>query len=317
MKPLNTLAFGLLFIGTQTLGQEVVNTPEFKTGRSSGSSMEKKLKKAPKKILLNSFRVSYQILYTDWEATRAGVNIGETSAQLTVGFEGMEEADFQKLTDEAYNSFVSMMTDNGYEILNSSVLEGDKSTKKLSPYIGGEANYGYMDGYITTFPTGFNYYSNDKNKLPLAGYMRKLDAIVIDVNLKIPFMSDSESGASKLASKAVGGISKVVASPALRIEDGYTIDYQYPQAASVLRHPLKNSVGISGVFEQEKFKATSTAQTNTSYNIGHITRVYSTDVNTAKIQVAKGDPEKYKKGVSDAMNLLITTSWKDFQSYTE
>ncbi|MFY0605638.1 MAG: hypothetical protein JXR10_02925 [Cyclobacteriaceae bacterium] len=298
--------------------QEVGQISEFKTGRSAGNSLEKKMKKAPKKVFINSFSVNYQILYTDWEATRAGMNTGKTSAELTVAFEGMDESDFQRLTDDFYDNYVAHLNSLGYETISPESISGHKAFKKnFSLVSGGTANYDIKDGYITTMPSRAKFYLNSKNKSQLSGKMGGIDAVVIDVNLIVPFMEDSESGASKLATKAVGGVSKVVASPNLRISPKSLIVYTDPAVLSVVKAVMTDPVTVGGVFQEEKFKASSAAQTNTSYNLGHVTRVYSNDVNTSKIQVATGDVEKYKKGVSAAMNSLSIAANEHFISYTK
>jgi hypothetical protein len=288
--------------------QTVEGTPEFKTGRAAGNASEGKLKKAPKRFFINTFTVNYQILYNDWEATREGVNIGATSASLTVGFEGMEEKDFQELTDNLYNAYLSKMKSEGFEIVNIGELQGMKQVEKYS-LVSGAANYKEKRGYIATSPSELSYYQDAKGKNLLIARLTKLDAIAADVVINVPFMRDSESGASKLAGKAVGGISKVVASPSLQIDESSKVSYTWPANLSVLITPMKESLTIKGVFdESEKFRAESLSRTNTEYQIGHLTRVYSEDVNTSNIQVAKADPEKYKAGVSKGLQLFLNGS---------
>ncbi|MEQ8472990.1 MAG: hypothetical protein RIC35_17480 [Marinoscillum sp.] len=317
MKKLFTLLFALCIVSFYTIAQEVSEVPEFKTGRAAGNSLENKLKKSPKKILINSFRINYQILYTDWEGTRAGVYTGKTSAELTVAFEGMAEADYQKITDDLYQVYIANFQSLGYEVLSAEVLDGHKAVKKHSLTTGGQASYAIKDGYIATTPTGFQYYADEKSRPALAGKMRGVDAVVVDINIDVPFMIDSESGASKLATKAVGGVSKVVASPSLRIDGGSDITFVDPAFLAVVKAVMKDEITIGGVFKDEKFKASSAAQTNTSYDLGHITRVYSTDVNTSKVQVAEGDPEKYKKGVAEAVNKLLVAANNHLVSFTK
>lgn len=316
MKSLK-LVLILCLASIAVIAQEVGELPEFKSGRAAGNSLEKKLKKSPQKIFINSFSVNYQILYTDWEGTRAGVYTGKTSAELTVAFEGMTESDYQQLTNNLYDSYVNNWKSLGYEIVDASVLDGHKAVKNHQLTEGGQVSYTIKDGYISTSPAGFRYYTDDKSRAPLAGRMRGVDAVVVDVNLNVPFMIDSESGASKLATKAVGGVSKVVASPDLRIAENSDIVFVDPAFLAVVKAAMKDPLTISGVFKDEKFKASSAAQTNTAYDLGHVTRVYSTDVNTSKLQVAQGDPEKYKAGVAEAMARLTVAANEHFMTFTK
>lgn len=317
MKSLKLLLLILMCMTVQLSAQQVVNTPELKTGRAAGGSVESKFKKSPKKIMINAFRVNYQILYTDWEGTRAGVYSGATSAELSVGFEGMEEADFQQLTDQLYADYLADLKSKGYEIVTMDVLSGHKAVNKHNLMTGGTADYNRKDGFISTTPTGMQFYSNDKGRPPLAGKMKGVEAVVIDVKINVPFIVDAESGASKLATSAVGGVSKIVVKPALRISPYSKVTFVDPAFLAVTNAVMKKALGISGVFQDEKFKASAAAQSNTSYDMGHITRVYSTDVNTSKIQVAKCDPEKYKTGVAEGMMIYLRAANDRFISFTE
>ncbi len=139
------------------------------------------------------------------------------------------------------------------------------------------------------------------------------DAIVVDFKVTVPFMADSESGASKLATGAVGGVSKVVASPYLRISQpvGQT-NVGYSSMDGALNTPLKGDVVIKGVFEDKKFKSSASAQQNTSYNMGHFTKVVSENVSNSNIQVAECDPDKYIKGVTEAINYFMEESTQFF-----
>ncbi len=317
MKFFKLLLFTLCLGAFNAEAQEVGPISEFKSGRSAGNALEKKLKKSPKKIFINSFTVNYQILYTDWEGTRAGVYTGKTSAELSVAFEGMEEADFQKLTDDLYANYLSHVKSLGYDVISPEGISGHKALKKYSLHKGGTASYSAKDGYITTTPSDAKFYLDDKSKGQYGARLGGIDAVTVDVSLDVPFMEDSESGASKLATKAVGGVSKVVASPNLQVSDQSKIMFVDPAVLAVVNAAMTDPVTISGVFKDEKFKASSAAQTNTSYNLGHVTRVYSTDVNTSKIQVATGDVEKYKKGVAEAMKKLTEAANNHFVTFTK
>lgn len=261
--------------------------------------------KAPKRLFINKFVVSYEVLYADWEATRAGVNTGATSANLSVGFEGVDDADFQEITDKLYADYVKMMQAAGFEVITAKDLQGNKAFAKAELVSGSPVDYQSEKGEATTTPTGFPFFLLG-GKYVLAPRI-KAEAVVADVHIKVPFMIDSEAGASKLATKAVGGVSKVVASPALRISAQSQHDFTW-ETNSVVKVPMKGDLMINGVFQDEKFKASVAAQTNTQYDIGHLTRVYSEDVNVSNIQVAKGDPEKYKKGVYDGASLFLKES---------
>jgi hypothetical protein len=262
------------------------------------------------------FSRDWFILFTDWEGTRSGLYTGATSAELSVGFEGMDEGNFQTITDQLYSNYLDNLKDRGYDLANTEILTGNKAVNKHNLVSGGKADYEYREGYISTTPSNFSYYINDKGRAPLAGKMKGVDAVVVDLEINLPFIIDAESGASKLATSAVGGISKIVVKPSLRIIESSNIVFVDPAFLAVSNSKLKKDLVISGVFEDQKFKATATAQTNTSYDIGHITRVYSTDVNTSKIQVAKCNPEKYMTGVKEGINAYLQAATDQFVALT-
>lgn len=309
------LVWMIWFLAFQAMGQEIVTTPEFKSGRAAGNSMEKKMAKAPKKLFINSFSVSYQVLFYDQESTRSGLNYGATSASLTVGFDGLEPTDYQAITDKLYANYASMMESEGYEIISTNGMEGNKGLAKAELIEAGKPEFGTQGGYITTTPTGFKYFL-EKDR-PVYAHKLGVDAVIADISIEVPFIVDAESGASKLMTDAVGGVSKIVVKPGLHISEKSRITYTYPSQASFIKVPLEKGIWITGVFEDEKFKSSSSAISNVNYGSGLMRSVQSWDVDESRVQTVKGDPEKYKKGVFEGSELLLSESAKVFLSWTE
>ncbi|WP_421874809.1 hypothetical protein [Marinoscillum sp.] len=321
MKKIFSLTLGLLlticWANAQTVSQEI----EFKTGRAAGNFAEKKMKKAPKKLYINRFNVNFQLIYIDSEQTREGVYHGATSSTLTVGFEGVPQADLQAITDELYSNYITKMEAAGYEILTADDASGIKEFEEYTRMSGGKMSEVQKLGYGTITPTGFDYYvkrlgkdGKEKGIDKSHKVSQQLGAVVVNVDLDVPFMVESESGASKLATGIVGGVSKVVASPYLRVDQSSNIKYHF-EAQSYLNIPLKKNINISGVFKDEKFKAVAGAEANSSYSMGYHTIVVSNDVDAKTVQVAECDANKYIAGVKEAATLYLDKSTDSFLGY--
>lgn len=297
-------------------------TIEFKTGRAAGNATESKMKDAPKKVFINRFRVFYQLVYVDAETAAAGVNRGKATATLTVGFEGIQESDLISNTDKIYGEFTDMLKGAGFEIMQAEDAKDIKAFKGWTMLTGGQINSAQVQGMAMVSPTGFKYYAKDvlpsgKEKVSFmdpSGFASiQLGKVpVINVDIFVPFMADSESGASKLASDAVGGVAKVVASPYFRISAENTKSSFIWSSNAVIFTPMKEDLVINGVFTSEKFKASAVAKTNTSYNMGLYSMVVSEDVNLSNMQTAKCDIEAYKKGLYMATSKYIKESTQLF-----
>ncbi len=324
------LLLGLAVIVTaalslDVLAQNVDENVEFITGRSSGSVNEKKMKKAPKRVYIKEFSVSYQLIYMDQDQTREGVYHGSTKSSLTVGFEDVKLEDLQANTDALYKNFVDKLTASGFELVSADEAAQTKLLEGYTKVEGGQISRAQAYGYAYTTPNGYDYLvkkinSDGKQKANVFLNPGKLsnqldEAVVVSVVMNIPFMIEAESTGSKLLKDAVGGVSKVVAKPYLRIASGSSaITYNYGYEAG-LNHKLDKNINIEGVFEDEKFKASAAAKQNSSYKMGYHTMVVSEKATAENIQVAKCDADKYVKGVTKATSLYLNKSVDDFLMY--
>jgi hypothetical protein len=304
----------LSLFSVSLMAQSIDQKIEFKTGRSAGNFSEKKMSKAPKKLFVNQFLVHYQVLFFDSESTRSGVNYGATSASLSVGFDGIEETDLQKITDQLYREYVNMMKSKGYDILPTEDFKSNKAMAKSELFTYETPSYEQLSGYISCMPSGFKYFLQ-KGKPVLSGRIRH-DGLTADVVIEIPFIVDAESGASKLATSAVGGVSKIVVKPSLRINDNSLYAYNW-SGGSYVKLPMKEPLVIDGVFKDQKFKASAGAQTNTSTTIGATKITRSWDVDESRVQNASCDPEKYKKGVFDGAKMYLTEATSVFMEWAD
>jgi len=326
MKKISTLWFALLSC-LATMGQFVQIEPiEFKDGRAAGNSMEAKMKDAPKKIFINRFRVFYELVYVDTETAQAGVNRGASSVALTVGFVGVDEKMLIENTDRIYAEFLEMIIGNGYEIVKAEAAKDLKAYKDWTMLEGGKINNAQYPGVAMVYPSGFQYYAKEvlpsgKEKMsffdPSGFASNQLGKIpVVNVDITVKFMTDSESGASKAASSALGGLAKVVATPYFRISaDDTKSTFNWAAQASVINTPMKSDLVINGVFKYEKFKAAKAAQLNTTYDVGIHQYVISDDVNTSSLQMATCDINAYKQGLYDATSKYVSESTEIFLNF--
>jgi hypothetical protein len=339
------LATGLLFsvyAQAQTIGPVELK----KDGRSSGGFAETKMKKAPKKVYIAQFRIMYQLLYSVSESTDGGRTLGGgykggTSADVTVAIPSVTKEDLVETTNKIYNEYLDGLKKQGYEILEADAAAGSKEFAEWTKVKGGGLNEAQFKGYIMSTPTDFEYFvkkttASGKEKSSFIDNSAKLSAdlggaIVIKVNLLIPFMSDAESQGSKALTGAVGGVSKIVLAPDFRLtNEGVTaggfssdmgttkVSYYFAEKRTapdaVAFSILKNPIQISGVFEDKKYKAVSTADVNQNWEGAAI--IVIENRSTSNIQKADCDPKMYKDGIYNASTQFLNASLGQLSSYT-
>lgn len=314
----------------------------------SGSG-QKKFKKSPKRIFIAQFRVNYQLLYSQVEKAAGGGTIGggyrgEAKAGLTMAVKGIESADLIETTDKLYREFVTNITKEGYEVISIDEASAAKSYEGWERKTGGTLNESQYPGYITSIPTGYEYFvkktnSSGKEKSSFVDNSLKisgdLNVTVVKVNVVIPFVEDAESAASKTLGKAAGGLAKVVLRPYLRVEKDPVatsgtfstdaaltqVTYAYKESmgsmgATYLR--LKSNVDIPGIFEDKKYKAVETADTDLwGTQAGALTIFNVTDRYLSKTQPLPVDANQYKQGVANAVSNYLRATLDEYLSYAK
>lgn len=337
----NYLLLFIFLYSVSSFGQEIGEISLKKPGRSAGDMAAKKIKKAPKKIFIAEFNIFYQLVYADFEQSREGVHHGKTSATLTVAAPDIKKENLKELTNKLYKEYTQNLKSKGYQILPTSAAKGIKNYENWEIHDGGGLNEAQIKGYVMSTPDDYQYFLKKVNKKgrEKKGFIdnsikvsQQLDGVLVaKINIVIPFMKDSESGASKSASKILGGISKLVASPDLRLTsssvasgyaNGYSTQATYAYSTgmseqAMVRAILKDDVPIPGVFNDEKFKAVAVTQLNQEYNTGAYTIIQSTDVNASNVQMAKCDSDKYNKGTYEASKSFLDASLERLYSFAE
>lgn len=315
-------------------GQEMGEIELKGGGRASGGYAEKKFKKAPRKVYIEEFRINYQLLYTDAESTRGGRTMGggyqsSTQASVAVGIQSVTADDLKGLTNRLYEDYISQWQNMGYEIVTADIAASTEYFSGWDKTTGGNLSEAQKIGYTTATPNGFEYFvkkmsNKGKEKGNFLDKSHKLSyelggAVVVRVNVTVPFMEDGESQGSKALTGVLGGVSKVVARPNFNISETSMASYKYATkkiaADAVAFSKLKNSLQINGVFEDKKYKAVSTADANQNWNNSAFVTVWNQS--TENVQVADCDPEKYKSGVLEGISQYLTASVNQYKSYTE
>jgi hypothetical protein len=311
----------------------------------------KKLKDAPKKILIGQFRINFQTMYVDTEKKQGGFRGGsdytrsyksDVSASLAIGLKGLKEQDLIDVTNTLYNDMVTKLKQQGYELITASEAAATDELKDWEKKMGGTLNQSQYQGYVTVSPTGFEYLVRGQkddgkekgNILNRASSVSKQlnGATIMIINITVPFAAEAESGASKMLGSLSGG-AKVVAETGLHISNS-ALDYSgttafYANGSSVIsiyakqsmaninvgNWVLKNSIPINGVIEKKKFKAEETAKVDWGTDAG-LFKVYDVDDRfMSKVKAVNVDAEVYKKGVSAAASKYVNAVLQEIFSY--
>lgn len=304
-----------------------------------------KFKKSPRKIYIAQFRVNYQLLFSQVEVAEGGGTIGggyrgDARAGLTMAVKGVSSEDLQEITDKLYNEYVSKLKAAGYEVLSADQAAGAKEYEGWERKVGGTLNESQYPGFITAIPTGYEYFvkktKDGKEKGTFTDNSLKISnnvkASVIKVNMVIPFVEDAESGASKALGKAAGGVAKVVLRPYLRLEKDIAasagtfstdmaqtkVTYAFMEGMgtqAISNLCLKDDVPMPGIFEDKKYKAVETADTDMwGTQVGALVIFNVSDKYLSKTQPLPCDPKQYKDAVFGACSRYLDATFNEFQS---
>lgn len=317
---------------------------ELKDGVSYG---EKEFRKAPKRVYIAQFRVNYQLMYTKEDVDKGGRTLGggmrgTVKSSLSLGVQGVESHHLQEITDRLYNSFAEKLKQAGYELVSANEAQGIKAFEGWERKTGGTLNLAQYPGYITATPSGFEYFvkktkESGREKGTFTDNSLKISndikAVVVKVNITVPFVEDAESAGSKMLSDAVAGLTKVVLRPYLRIEKDLVatagtfssdyaqtqVTYAYMQGMStqgISNLQLKKNIDIPGIFEDKKYKAVETADYDWGTTIGALTYFNVENRELAMTQPVPCNGAEYKEKVYQAANQYLQATLEKFLSYT-
>jgi hypothetical protein len=313
----------------------------------------KKFKDADKKIFIQEFFVNYQMLYDQVAIANGGREAGggvrgKAKAQLVLGVQGISTEALQKITDSLYKAYTNRLIAEGFEIVTASDMKDEAYFEDWTLLEGGKPDQAQFPGYVTTAPSGFDFYvkkvkkdgkrKNRKNVFDNGmGTSKKLGGIIIArVNIAVPFLEGAESQGSRALRKTFGGVAKVVAKTDLSITERTSLQVQggfalktitlNTNATFAYKQGLKNQatltmipkkkIQIKGVFESKKYKAVkSGSQDLWGTDYGAIT-VFSAPEEALQImQAVPCDEAKYTEGVYTAATTYLKTILDEFTQY--
>lgn len=308
---------------------------------------QKKFKDAPKKMYLASFRVIYQMMFSQTEVARGGRELGggyrgDATAGLNMAIKGLETSDLQELTNEIYEGYLSQLRASGYELVSIDEAQKSEEFEGFERKMGGTLNEAQFPGLITAVPTGFEYLikktsNKGKEKGRFNGFKLSADlagTVVSQVTIVVPFVEEAESMLSKGLTKTLGGVAKIVVKPNLRIESeimgstgawgldvaqtrtSYWFAERKIKPLSTSNIQLKKDLDIPDIIEEKKYKASESSQSDlwgSSYGALTVFNVTDTFLeNTFPIEV---NAEKYKSAVKGAASKYLSTALDNLLSY--
>jgi len=329
------LLFILSFLSNYWIIAQTTGNVELKDNGYS----PKKFSNAPKKIFIAQFRVNYQIMFDYTETAQGGSQLGggvrgTAKSRLALGIKGISEEDLKEITDKLYITYVEKLKSEGFEIIYANEAGKISTFSEFERKTGGTLSTAQFPGYIMSIPTGYEYFvkgtsSKGREKSTFVDNSARVSfelggAIVARINLVVPFISDAESQASKMLSKASGGIAKVVMKTDLKLTNemiaasgAFATDLASTQANyayaskkigvdAVSNFVMKDPVPVKGVFEDKKYKAVETANFDfQGTNYGLFSVFSAEDSYFEKMQAVSCEPASYKNGVFEAGNKFL------------
>ena len=307
---------------------------------------QKKLAKAPKRIYIAEFNVNYQIAYSLTSISKGGSQMGggrrgDAKASLSVAVPDIDFNELQKITDDAYQEYITKLKSEGYEIVDIDEAGQAEIFSKWERLKGGEISQAQFPGFLATTPTGKDFFvrrvtKKGKNKNGIFEYATKLSkqlegVTVVKVNLAIPFVEEAEGGLSKGLRKSIGGLAKVVIRPNFRLAkeeaiqlkntylsvktgSGYWFMKSMKDQGQVIQ-VLKNDVEIDGVFDEKKYKATQKADQDLWGSSNGYFKMFSyEDREIAMTQAVPCKPEAFLSGARQVVKGYVMASLDGFLS---
>ncbi len=253
---------------------------------------EKKMKKAPKKVFINSFFVNYQLI----AGAQATSISGHSKTGMTVALNGVEANQLQEVTNKAYQRFTKKLKDNGYEIVTADKAGETELYTDWQRLQGGTPSKAQLVGYLSTAPADYDFFvkrvtkkGKSKRGFGIIDSAPKLskqldDAVVFEGVFNFQYvMLDASYNylmeSSKVKAKVNFEMPTVAAAQSKEGWAGQGSGETSPTLArfvykgrapglgaeSIIAYSPKKDIDIPGVIEEKKFKE-YTANPNTPYS---------------------------------------------------
>lgn len=286
-----------------------------------------KMKKAPKKIYINSFNVNYEIYKEaiDFKAGgnggRIGGNTSSATAKAAIGLGGLDANKMQEKTNELFKNFKNRLKNEGYQIVSAD-LAGKTTVFKDWQKASGPIIQENLTGIINCIPADFAFYYKRKTSkgeikkgfLGGIGLQPKLskaldDAIIADVNLYVLF---SEPGSNWMKGRAA----KVKIKTNLRLVNNHAISIpQKFKKKKTTMGKLFGSVKIKGAVD------TYPAISNVTFTQGKLkVGIGATSQFTGNLEKdieIQGVLKKQKIVAYQKQGSFVPTSFSTFSNYLD
>ena len=301
-----------------------------------GGYGENKLKNAPKKVYIASFRTFFHVMASADASSIGGSYKGNTKTSMTVAISGVDTPDFMEITNAAYKKFTDDLKVKGYEILTADdAAKSDEYTDWIKKE-GGQVSYAQVPGYVSAVPSGYSYFIKKETKKgrEKSSFLDKSPkisrdlegAIVIDVNFAFPFLD------MKTASSNMLGFSAVKAKVDFELgtafgQDGmaaviYPSMFKFVSSEGMGKDAILN-VRLKGegfdieapVFKDKKFKEMTAASMNSSPNYYGI--IFQNNVKVNVSHYAECDGALYKQEALRLMNEFTDHALTIFYDYAK
>jgi len=308
-----------------------------------GGYAEKKLAKGPKRAYIHRFEAYFQTLAFGAASSRArsfrNTKVGATRTEMLIALDGVQAADLQAATDEAYQALVADLEAQGYEIIDAATAQAQ--SELLSEWTlleGGKLSSAQLEGFARATPSGYSYLvpkvkKGGKEKSTFIAKDPKIsgqldDALVVSVSFVFPF---AEIGA---ASTFLPGRSKVKAKTDFRLASAVTSTSQErnilgeqkaggsaltqvtftsgkgagAMARAYMLNSLKKDLALPGVVEVASFKEATAADVTDAGAYAWYQTIELDDIDTKATHVISTDSQKYRSAVTEAMRALTEGS---------
>ena len=286
---------------------------------------EKKMKKAPKKVFINSFFVNYQLM----AGARASSATGASKTGMTVALDGVSADQLQAVTNKAYNRFVKKLKENGYEIVSADAAAKTEVYSDWERLSGGTPNQAQLVGFLSTAPGNYDFFvrrvtkkgKNKRNFFDIAPKISKqLDNTIVfegvfnfqyvELDASSNYLMESSKVKAKVSfkmpatavaqsQKGLLGQGHIATNPTMArfVYKGKAIG---AGAESMISYSPKKDIEIPGVIEKKKFKE-YTANPNQPYsNYASLGILVDKDVKVS--HQVQADTEAYLKNAEEALN---------------
>lgn len=345
------IIFLLLFVDAfpgSTLNEKDLKVTSF--------NKKKQGSKAPRKVFIRSFNAYFEV-YEEATAKTSGSKkeranrttfTSGTMTKMGVQIQGVDVPDFQQLIDQAYESFVSQLKSQGFEIMTASEASQFDYYSGWTTKKGGASSDAQVEGYIMVTPQNYDYLVKSVTKGGKEKFGRGLvdptpkiskelgNAFIADVSFSFPFVTLDADASTWTNSTSVKADIGYRITPFLDpTENNRSIanfgvspiptQVRFISGLDIGSNPLfhakvepKKAVYAEGVFKDKKIKEVTQAQSDLFSKTGYTQLVMTSgDQQTVASHFADCDHDAYVAFASGVMKDMLDTGISNFLELTK